>query len=110
MDKTLKYFEDDVRILEQQLYEAKQKLKNMMSDKVWSKGMMYHYGFVGTIENTLNESGVPYGKIVGIPDLVTYEWYDDKDIQEVFENAVDDYILMLEELERWDVLDKGSVI
>lgn len=110
MDNTLKYFEDDVRILEQQLHEARQRFKNMVSNKVWSKGMMYYDGFVGTIENTLNENGVSYGKIVGIPDLVTYEEHGNKNIQEVFENAVDDYILMLEELGCWDVLDKGSVL
>ena len=110
MDNILKYFEDDIRIIEQQLHEAKEHFRKLVHEKVTSKGMMYYSGFVGTIENTLNDNGAPYGKIIGIPDLISYEQYDDKNIQEVFEEAVDDYIATLEDLERWVVLDKGSVV
>lgn len=107
---TLKYFEEDIRIIEQQLYEAKQHFKKLVYEKVTSKGMMYYSGFVGTIEENLDDNGDVYGKIVGIPDLVTYEASSDKDIQESFESTVDDYIETLEELENWSILDNGSVI
>lgn len=107
---TIKYFEDDIRILEDQLYQAQDKFKKMLFEKVESKGLMYYSGFVGTIETQSPYQDTLVGRIVGIPDLVTYESSEGEDIRVVFENAVDDYIETLESLEKWNILDRGSVI
>lgn len=44
------------------------------------------------------EDKVLYGKIEGIPALVNFESASAKDIVQEFHNAVDDYILAMEEV------------
>lgn len=53
--------------------------------------LMNYKGFYGTIEFDL-ESGVLFGKIECINDLVTYEAESIRDLKVAFEDAVNDYI------------------
>lgn len=48
-------------------------------------------GYVGSIEFS-EESGVFYGKVLKIRDLVSYEADTHEEMQKSFEEAVDDYI------------------
>jgi predicted HicB family RNase H-like nuclease len=54
-------------------------------------------GYTGSIEFS-EEDNVYHGKLLDIKDLVTYEALNKPRIQEVFEQAVDHYIELKEEL------------
>lgn len=65
------------------------------------RGLMYYLGFVGSI--VIDEDGSKTGQILGIDDLVTYEETDRNDplsLEASFNEAVSDYIDMLENTNR----------
>lgn len=56
-------------------------------------------GYEGTVEVDMDE-GVCRGKLLFIHDLVTYVGETPKLLKEAFEDAVDDYLVTCEELDR----------
>lgn len=57
-------------------------------------------GYVGQYERITKE-GYFYGKIKGISNLVTFESDKEEDIKKAFHEAVDDYIELLNELNKY---------
>lgn len=55
-----------------------------------------HMGYCGTFKT--DNSGLFYGKIDGIPDLVTFEAPTEADVEQSFIDAVEDYIQTCENL------------
>ncbi len=56
-------------------------------------------GFKGSIEFNENDA-LFHGKIMDIDDLVSYEGKDEKELEEDFQGAVDDYLRICEKLKK----------
>lgn len=105
--KKLIYFEDDIRILSQQKYEAEWRVCRLKEEIEDKHNILYYRGFVGSIEIA---DDIYFGKLLGIKDLVTYESpnTDIESLRSVFEDAVNDYIEVLEELDKYELVERGS--
>jgi predicted HicB family RNase H-like nuclease len=55
------------------------------------KNIMRYKGFVGTADFT-EENDVFFGKLIGIPDLVSYEGETVKELKKAFRESVEEYI------------------
>ena len=61
------------------------------------KNTMEYNGYVGSVEFS-EENGIFFGKVMGIRSLISYEGTDAKSLVEDFHGAVDDYLLLCEEM------------
>ena len=55
-------------------------------------------GYTGTKEYSESDR-TWYGKVTGVGNLISYEAEKEKDLQEAFEDAVDDFLDIVEELD-----------
>lgn len=105
--KKLIYFEDDIRILSQQKYEAEWRVCRLKEEIEDKHNVLYYRGFVGSIETAEDNY---FGKLLGTKDLVTYETpnHNLERLRNVFEDAVNDDIDILEELDKYELVERGS--
>lgn len=62
-----------------------------------SSNILTHRGYSGAVEFSA-EDGCFFGKVLGIRDSVTFEGESVADLRKDFENAVDDYLEVCEEI------------
>lgn len=63
------------------------------------KDLLKYKDFVGTVHYS-SEDEVFYGKLTGVPDLVTFEGATVKELKKSFIDAVDDYLEICEYLNK----------
>jgi len=54
-------------------------------------------GYVGSIEYS-DEDGVYFGQLLNIKDMIAYDGSSVEELYEYYRKAVDDYLILLEEL------------
>ena len=58
--------------------------------------ILEYKGYYGTVEFSVADN-VHFGKVMGIRGLILYEGNNEKELQEDFEGAIDDYLEMCKE-------------
>lgn len=63
--------------------------------------IFYYLGFIGSVVDPEGLDGPAHGKVLGVPDLITYEApHEPEDLEHYFQQAVGEYIDTLLELDR----------
>jgi predicted HicB family RNase H-like nuclease len=60
--------------------------------------MLSYKGYTGVIEETDFESGIIFGAVIDISDSLTFQGQTLEEVRQDFENAIDDYLELCEEI------------
>lgn len=58
---------------------------------------MEYKGYIGSVEFS-EADGIFFGRVLGIPNLISYEGATEKELVDDFHGAVDDYLTFCEEM------------
>lgn len=73
--------------------------RNKGGDECCMSNTIEYKGYIGSVEFS-EADGIFFGRVLGIPSLISYEGATEKELVDDFHGAVDDYLTFCEEIRR----------